>query len=217
MPPLPRALRVAIVNDYEVVVAGIATMLSEYRDRVEIVELDSRLPVIADVDVILFDSFAAVASRRLGLPDLVRPDGPRVVVFTWTTDPRSIERAFDEGAAGYLSKALPALDLVKALEDIHAGALVISASDESPLGHGSGDWPGREFDLSPREAEVLALIAEGLTNGEIAASIYLSINSVKTYIRTAYRKIDVHRRSQAVSWALEHGFDGEARRSFPPS
>ncbi len=59
--------------------------------------------------------------------------------------------------------------------------------------------------LSDREAQVLALIAEGLSNQEIADRVFVSINSVKTYIRSAYRKIGVNSRSQAVAWCLRHG------------
>jgi len=61
--------------------------------------------------------------------------------------------------------------------------------------------------LSARETQILELIVRGLSNQEIADASYLSINSVKTYIRTAYRKMGVTRRSQAVVWALQHGFD----------
>jgi NarL family two-component system response regulator LiaR len=59
--------------------------------------------------------------------------------------------------------------------------------------------------LSAREIEVIALIAEGLTNQEIADRVFVSINSVKTYIRSAYRKIGIKNRSQAAVWAMEHG------------
>ena len=75
-----------------------------------------------------------------------------------------------------------------------------------------GVWPGREFGLTEREAEVLALITQGLSNQEIAERSYLSINSVKTYIRTAYRKIGVTRRSQAVVWGMKHGFEPDRVR-----
>jgi DNA-binding CsgD family transcriptional regulator len=61
--------------------------------------------------------------------------------------------------------------------------------------------------LTAREAEVLALITQGFSNQEIAERSYLSINSVKTYIRTAYRKIGVTRRAQAVVWGMKHGFE----------
>jgi DNA-binding NarL/FixJ family response regulator len=59
--------------------------------------------------------------------------------------------------------------------------------------------------LSSREIEVLRCIASGLSNDEVAKELYLGINTIKTYIRTAYRKIGVDRRSQAVLWAIENG------------
>lgn len=59
--------------------------------------------------------------------------------------------------------------------------------------------------MSLREVEVLSLIAEGLSNHEIAELLFLSVNSVKTHIRTAYRKIGVERRSQAVRWVIHAG------------
>ena len=67
-------------------------------------------------------------------------------------------------------------------------------------------------ELSRREAQVLHLVSEGLSNQEIAERSYLSINSVKTYIRTAYRKIGVTRRSQAVVWGMKHGFEPDHLR-----
>lgn len=215
LPAATRPLRVAIVNDYEVVVAGVAAMLDKFRDRVEVVEYDIRLPVVKDVDLVLFDTFALVADRGIGVRDLVHSGGPKVVLYTWTTDPCSVEDAMAQGAVGHLSKAMSPADLVTALEGIHAGVPAPVALDEPVNHHGSGDWPGHEFDLAPREAEVLALIAQGLTNDEIAKALYLSINSIKTYIRTGYHKIDVQRRSQAVAWALGHGFTVEHQRSFP--
>lgn len=216
LPPIPRPLRVACVNDYEVVVAGVARMLSGYADRVEVVELDQRLPVTGDVDVVLFDTFA-LHGRSLALPDLVLAGGPKVVVFTWSPTRHAMQAALDGGAAGYLSKALPALALVEALEEIHAGMVVTRTLDGAVPGEGTGDWPGREIGLTPREAEVLALITQGLSNEEITVALDLSLNSLKTYIRFAYRKIGVQRRSQAVLWALRHGFVVDPGRSSPPT
>ena len=77
----------------------------------------------------------------------------------------------------------------------------------------AGDWPGRDFGLSAREAEIIALITQGLSNQEIAQRSYLSINSVKTYIRTAYRKMGVASRSQAVLWGVRHGFQPDIVRA----
>jgi two-component system, NarL family, response regulator LiaR len=69
----------------------------------------------------------------------------------------------------------------------------------------SQEFAGGARGLSAREVQVLALIAEGLTNQEIADRVFVSINSVKTYIRSAYRKIGVNSRSQAAVWSLQHG------------
>lgn len=212
MSPRSRPARVAIVNDYEIVVKGLAAMLAEYGDRIEVVELDNRLPVASEVDIVLFDSFANVPGDGSGLRNLVRPDGPKVVVFTWSPDPESIARAKQQGAAAHLSKCTSPKALADALEDIHAG---VAPDPEPELDPDSADWPGRDAGLSAREAEVIALIARGFTNQEIAVAIFLSVNSVKTYVRTAYRKIGVRRRGQAVVWALQHGFAAEQGRSTP--
>ncbi|MGA8257827.1 MAG: LuxR C-terminal-related transcriptional regulator [Nocardioides sp.] len=82
------------------------------------------------------------------------------------------------------------------------------------------DWfasQGREHGLTLRESQVLAFITEGLTNLEIAEATYLSINSVKTYIRTAYRKIGVNRRAQAVAWGMTHGYAPSDRPTDRPT
>ena len=217
MPDTSTPLRVAIVDDYEVVVAGVARMFAAYPDRIQVVELDRQLPVIRDVDVVLLDTFALVEGRGLGLPDLVEPGGPKVVVFSWPVEHLPPARALEQGASGYLSKALPGEELVTALEEIHAGEVVTRVADEPVPDDRLGDWPGRQFGLTPRESEVLALIAQGLSNQDIADALFLSINSVKSYIRSAYRRIGVERRSPAVLWALSHGFDIVPARTVRPS
>jgi len=70
----------------------------------------------------------------------------------------------------------------------------------------SQDWPGRREGLTDREAEILALITQGKSNAEVAALTYLSPNTIKSYIRTLYRKIDVDSRTQAVLWGVNNGF-----------
>jgi two-component system, NarL family, response regulator LiaR len=219
-------IRLAIVNDYEIVVAGVAAMLAPHHDRVEVVELDSGLPIISEVDLIFYDTFGQVQGDAVDLEDLVQGNDVPVVIFSWNIQPELVERAIDHGAAGYLSKGLSASEVVDAIEAIRAGETVTpssAASSEassaagaasSSDGRESGEWPGRELGLTAREAEVLALITQGLSNQEIARQTYLSINSVKTYIRTAYRKIDVTRRAQAVAWGMKHGFEPDRVRSI---
>jgi DNA-binding CsgD family transcriptional regulator len=79
-----------------------------------------------------------------------------------------------------------------------------------------GDWPGRKHGLSAREAEVVALITQGLGNAEIASRTYTTINTVKTYIRSAYRKIGVDSRTRAVLWGIDHGFRPDSIRAKAP-
>ena len=205
-------IRVAIVNDYELVVAGVAAMLAPHHDRIDVVELDSGLPVVSDVDVILYDTFGQVQGDGVDLEDLVRGSGARVAVFTWNLDPALVKRAIDHGVSGYLSKGLAAEEVVAALEAVAAGGRVVPETMDEPAGDEPGAWPGRDLGLSEREAEVLSLITQGLSNQEIADRTYLSINSVKTYIRSLYRKIDVSRRSQAVLFGVKNGFEPDRVR-----
>ena len=213
----PSSIRVAVVNDYEIVVAGVAAMLAPHRDRVSVVELDSSLPVLSDVDVILYDTFAAVQGDGVDLDDLVRGGNAKVVIFSWNLGEELVRKALERGASGYLSKGLDAEQVVAGIEAVHRGETVTPPeTTESGERTANGEWPGRELGLSAREAEVLALITQGLSNQEIAQRTYLSINSVKTYIRTAYRKIDVTRRAQAVAWGMRHGFEPDRVRSVVP-
>ena len=210
-------LRVAIANDYEIVVAGVARMLAGYPERVEVVERDNHLPVASDVDIVLCDMFGQVAGDSIGFEELVAEDGAKVVVYAWRVDTAVVERALAAGAAGYLSKGLDADELVGALEAIHAGEVVTTPDVAYADAREQGDWPGREAGLSARESEVLAFVAKGLSNREIAGAMGLSVNSIKTYIRGCYAKLEVVRRSQAVRWALEHGFAAERTRRLGPS
>ena len=70
---------------------------------------------------------------------------------------------------------------------------------------GPDKWPAKDAGLSHGEAEVVSLIVQGLSNDQIAEQCYLSLNTVKTYVRSAYRKMDVTTRAQAVAWGIENG------------
>jgi len=200
-------LRVALVNDYEVVVRGLAAMLRAYQDIVQIVELDLNKPVDDVVDIALYDTFASTQGDRGQVRDLAaNPRVGRVVVYSWTLDESLIRTAIANGAGGYVSKGIPARQLVTALQQICAGGPKIWVDTQGRPAITAGDWPGREEGLTVREAEVLALITQGLSNAEIADRTHLSINSVKTYIRSGYRRIGVMSRTEAVLWAVEHGF-----------
>lgn len=199
-------IRLAVVDDYEVVVAGVAHMFDRYRDRVAVVETTTGAAIDTDVDVVLFDTFAQPEADRADLKVLVEnPHAGRVVVYTWSMQAELVEAALAHGAAGYLSKTLTAAQLVAALERIHQGEIVVSESTAGRATVGL-DWPGRNEGLTERESEIVALITQGRSNAEIAELTYLSINSVKTHIKNAYRKMAVGSRTKAVLWGLDHGF-----------
>jgi NarL family two-component system response regulator LiaR len=133
-----------------------------------------------------------------------------VLLYTWAHSQVEMVAAMDAGAAGVLPKTLNAEEIVTAVRSTIAGEPPLPpplpSRDESPM----ATWPGQDEGLSPRESEMLCLIAAGLSNQEIARRSYVSINTVKTYIRTAYRKIHAENRTQAVLWAFDHGFRPEA-------
>ena len=213
MRPQRAPVRVALIDDYDVVVIGLAHMFDAYEDRIVVAELDANEPVTDDVDVALYDSFAQPEADHDDIAVLVdNPHARHVAVYTWNFHPALIDSAMTKGASGYLSKTLPAHELVTAIEAIADGNVVISDSPPRSRSTGGLDWPGRTEGLTDREAEVLALITQGRSNGEIAKAMYLSINTVKTYIRSAYRKIGVTGRPQALLWGFDHGFQPDHHR-----
>lgn len=204
---------VALVNDYDVVLTGVAHMLDRYRDRVVIAEIDANRPVHDAVDIVLYDNFAQPESDRDEISTLVaNPRARRVVVYTWNFHPDLIASARRQGVCGYLSKTLPARDLVAALEAVHAGELVVSDAPRRARSAAGLDWPGRREGLTDRESEILALITQGMSNADVAMLTFLSPNTVKSYIRSIYRKIQVASRTQAVLWGVEHGFTPDRHR-----
>jgi DNA-binding NarL/FixJ family response regulator len=211
--PAGRPILVALVDDYDVVLAGVANMLDRYRERVLIAEIDATTSLSDRVDVALYDSFAQPESDHEEIATLVAsPRAHRVVVYTWNFHPDLIESARRQGASGYLSKTMTAHDLVVALEAVHAGQEVISDPPPRARSAPGLDWPGRGEGLTDREAEILALITQGLSNADVARLTYLSPNTVKSYIRTVYRKIGAASRTQAVLWGVEHGFTPDHHR-----
>ncbi|WP_139977380.1 response regulator transcription factor [Nocardioides litoris] len=201
-------VRVAIVNDYEIVVAGIAAVLARHDDRIRVVELDSREPVVSDVDVVLYDSYGQVQGDAIEIDDIMDGSRAKLLVLSWNTDPELVKRALAAGASGYVSKGSTVEELVEAIERTHAGEQVTPGPEGDELGR----WPGDQLGLSARESEVLALICQGLSNQDIAERAFIGINTVKTYIRTLYRKIGAGSRTQAVLWGMEHGFSPDRTR-----
>ncbi len=210
----PPAIAVALMNDYEVVVRGLARMLDPYSDRIRVVQLDVNLTPAHQVDITMYDTFAVPQADQGAILELVTNSlAGRVVVYAWEIHADFVRAGLAAGVAGYLPKTMNADELVNALERVHAGERVIhetisaepppeDAVDRESAAHA---WPGREAGLTHRESEMLALITQGLSNQDIATRCYLSMNTVKSYVRGAYRKIDVDTRARAVIWGMKNG------------
>ena len=202
-PEVTRPLRLAIVDDYAVVVAGVAAFLAA--ERIDVVETGAMTPVVTDVDIVLYDTFGQVQGVGLDLQDFVRDSGAKVVVYSWNLKPEMIEQAMAGGARGYLSKVLTGPEVVAALERVMRGEVVIITGENETSVGGVGDWPGRSAGLSPREAEMLALITQGLSNQEISDALNITRGTVKWHVNIILRRLDVSDRTQAVVVAAQRG------------
>lgn len=192
-------ITVAIINDYEVVVRGVASMLSPYENRIAVVELDAGGLPSVPADVALFDTFAGRRHSLARAAEMVRSGAARhIVLYTWDAAPPFLRSAEDIGISGVVLKTRSADLLVDSIERVVAGERVGFDVDPSTRA------APRAVELSDRESEVLALIAKGLTNAQIAEELYLSIETVKTYVKRLYAKLDVHNRAQAAVAASSH-------------
>ena len=196
-----RPIRVRLVNESELVHAGLTQLLSEYPDRATVLPPGASWDELADVALV--DPFGRRHDEEPTVPTtVIRPPGTtRVAVFSWECRDGFVERAMLGGADGYLAKGLPAVELVAALEKVYAGERIVAVD----VGQRSAVPTAPAIGLTPRETHVVALIAAGAPNKEIARQLELSMNTVKSHIRTAYRAMGVTSRTQAVLWAVDHG------------
>jgi len=199
-------VRTAIIEDHQIDAAGVGAVLGRFGDRISLV--DHVAAEHAVVDVILYGVREHHPGHDADLHLLLRDQQATVIVLGWGPDAPQVQWALSCGAHGRLSKTMTGEEIVAGVEAIHVGRDRTAAL---PL-DGRCHPAVAEAGLTPREQEVLTLITRGLTNQEIADRVYISINSVKTYVRTAYRKVGVTRRSQAVSWGVQHGLDVETPR-----
>lgn len=195
-------VRVTLINDDEITTRGVAAMLLEHPDEIELVSLAG--PTLTPIDVALYDDTTNEPGVGPSLAELVADARIRkVVVFTWSFQPWRAADFLRRGASAYLSKRLTSRELVDAIRRVDADRVLVSAGGPSGGRYGHPAENGES--LTEREAQVLSLISNGLANNEISEKLMLSINSVKSYIRSCYRKINVDSRTQAVLWGLGHG------------
>ena len=200
MPDKP--IRLAIVSRQEVVARGLTAMLADYPDRVMVVALASVYRA-KGIDVVLYDSHGLHRSDGSDLDHLIQKTDAKVLIFSRDMRPDLRARAIARGADGWVSMSYHAPQLVEAIERVADGK-----PQEEQV-----DWIGHEAGLSPREVEVLSLVTMGMSNQDIADRLFLTINTLKSHIRQAYKKIGVTSRAQAVAWCMQHGFAPPEQRA----
>jgi DNA-binding NarL/FixJ family response regulator len=204
-----RSVRVLLVDDHPVVRAGVAGMLAAEPD-IEIVgEASDGDEGVARAraerpDVVLMDlrmpgrdGVAATAAITAEMPDV------HVLVLTTYDSDRDIVHAVEAGATGYLLKDSPRADLADAVRAAARGETVLAPPVAARLVKHL-QAPAAET-LTRREAEVLALVAEGLTNADIGRRLFISEATVKTHLLRVFAKLDVDDRTRAVMVAHQRG------------
>ena len=211
----PARLRLLIVDDHEIVRQGLVALLGR-REGFEVVAEAGSVaeavdqarkfqPDVVVMDVRLPDGSGIEACReiRAELPNT------RVLMLTSYPDEEAVLSAIVAGAAGYLLKQIRARDLVAALEAVGRGeSLLDPAVTEKVLERVRRIATGGQMDdlaqLTSQERKILALVAEGKTNKEIAAEIFLSDKTVKNYVSSILSKLNLERRAQAAAYVAQH-------------
>jgi DNA-binding NarL/FixJ family response regulator len=195
-------VRVAAVNDYELVVAGLAALLEQYPERV--VCTDAVIigePIPHEVDVALFDTYGRIGIGADALRTLVSmPQIERVAVFSLLVTDMLIDQGFDAGASGVISKGATGEQIVQALEGVARGDRVVVRAPASHPVDDALDWPGHDDGLTLRQSQVLALAAEGFTNREIGEALFLSLDTVKGHLSEAFARLGLRNRVEATAY-----------------
>lgn len=204
----PNKLRVMLVDDSELVRVGLRSVL-EGTDDIEVVAEAASIaaaitaagqsqPDVVLLDLRLPDGMGFDACRQI----LRRQPNMRILVLTSMDDAKLVDEAIRAGAHGYLLKEINARTLIHSIHEVAAGKSVldptVTARVLQLVKDNSGGSESALDQLSPQEKRVLALIAEGRTNKEVAQELGLAEKTVKNYLSTVFEKLHVTRRSQAA-------------------
>lgn len=212
-----KTIKLLIVDDHPMIREGLVAMITPYPDinivgtctdgqeAIEAVDRQNPDVVLMDIKMGRVNGFDATREIVSSYP------GVKVIMLTIFEDAESIRLALQAGASGYMLKQASGEKLVESIRLAFRGETVIDSmllsqlvNDYTRLAQGSpaqgqalGADEGR--DLTPRESEVAKYLAQGLTNKEISAKTHLAVDTVKTHLRSIYRKMGVKNRSQAIT------------------
>ena len=211
-----KTIRILIVDDHRMIREGLTAMLGD--TKVEVVgeaetaeealdEIQSKQPEAILLDVRLQGQSGLAACRVIAekYPDVA------VIFLTVYEDEQYVFEALRAGAKGYMLKRASADDIVHVLEQVAAGETIVDPSLAGKIALRASHvtpgrlWPGAEFGITQRESEVLRAVVDGLNNKAVAEQLAISEDTVKTHVRSIFRKLNVTDRAKAVSVALREG------------
>ncbi|HET8671441.1 MAG TPA: response regulator transcription factor [Candidatus Saccharimonadales bacterium] len=212
-----KSIRVLIVDDHESVREGLQTLLAEEPDFevvgtagdgvAAVAMAESTKPDVVVMDLVMPGLDGIEATRR------IHNNNPqaRVLVLTTFADDQRVREAIQAGATGYLLKDVLKADLLRALRDAAVGRPSLHPEVQQHLMREvagkttSVQEQAPHTSLTERESSILRLIAEGRSNKEIAAALYLTEGTIKGYVSTIFDKLGVEDRTQAALYAVKHG------------
>jgi DNA-binding NarL/FixJ family response regulator len=204
-------IKVVLVDDHAMVRLGLEQLLSaadgievvgaagDGGEAVKIVQMTS--PDVVLMDLQMPDVDGVTATRRIVAAD----DSVQVVVLTSFSDSERIVAALDAGAVGYLLKDAEPEDLLEGVRAAARGESPLHPKAARQLLTARSASRGAQIDLTPREAEVLGLVRQGLANKQIARRLGISERTVKAHLTSTFQRIGVADRTQAALWAERHG------------
>jgi DNA-binding NarL/FixJ family response regulator len=202
-------IQILIVDDHPVVRAGLRSIIETQHDFEVLGEAGTEDEAVRRVafdgpDLVLMDlQMPGIGGARAVAQIMGLPDPPRVMILTTYDTDSDILTALDAGAIGYMLKDAPPDELFHAIRQAAAGHTVLAPSVASKLVTRVQRQPSQT--LSTRELEVLDLVAEGLSNKQIAEQLHLSEATVKTHLAHVNTKLGVESRTAAVAAAVEQG------------
>ncbi len=217
-------MRILIADDHKLFRQGLIGLINSHDDQVEVIgQAESgheaiRMAEFLRPDVILMDifmrdgdGFQALATIRKRFPNIA------IVMLTSSENKEHLYKAVQLGAAGYIHKNLDAHELFDLLSGIQKGEAAMTKAMASRLLRGiaqhSTEKKGEEL-LTERESDVLRLVAKGSSNQQISDELHITINTVKSHLRSILDKLQLDNRTQAATYALERGLTPDRKEEF---